>query len=287
MEKSRGLTSGIITSIASLVLVVGAVLLSISEGKVPIIPTPILYPTLPVYDYSFPTAEINPSTNPIDNLQTPRPSQSVPCIPPPGWQAYRILPGDSLQILALNYPATATEIATANCLVGDSLPPASVIYLPPAAVTVTSTATQSQTLCGPPIGWVPYRIQPSENLFRLSLAFGVSVPELQFSNCLGSSTTIYAGDLLMVPNVPTRTPAVTLTPSFTISPTFTQTLWLPSQAPTLTITPSPSFTPVISSTPSPSLTNTIVPTQTMTFTPTSIATETVTSSPTETLTISP
>jgi hypothetical protein len=287
MERSRGLTSGLITSIASLILVVGAALLSISEGKVPILPTPPMYPTLPVYDYSFPTEDINQTAVPESNLLTPMPSQSAPCLPPAGWQAFRVLPGDNLQTLARAYPASVAEIAAANCLIGDSLPPASIIYLPPVSITVTSTATQSRPLCGPPQVWVPYRVQPLDNLFRLSLAFGISIPELQFANCLGSSTNIYAGDFLMVPNVPTRTPIVTFTSTFTVTPIFTSTLWLPTQTSTLTLTPSPTFTPTLSETPSPTSTITAQPTQTLTSTPTMNATETPIASPTETITITP
>ncbi len=281
MAKTRGRTSGLITSIASLILVAGAALLSISEGNVSLNPTSVPYPTLPVYDYSFPeTATFFPES-PAELQFTLTPSQFYSCTPPTGWLPYRVLAGDTLQSLTLTFPATIAEIVAANCLVVDTLPPNSIIYLPPTAMTVTLTATQSQSVCGPPEGWVPYRVQLYDNLFSISLMFGVSVPELQIANCMGSSTTIYVGDYLMVPNLPTLTftSTHTLTATFiylTPQPTNTSTT-APTQ--TDTIVTSPSFTP----TPSP----TTVPTESPTVSPTTPNTETPTASPTTNPVITP
>ena len=288
MDKPRGLTSGWITALASIFLVAGAAMLSIAEGRVPLVPDPVTYPTLPVYDYSFPQTATPQSTDPAVEQITPTVPQANPCPIPAGWQIYRVLPGDSLQSLSLLYPASPEELASANCLLGDFLPPSSFIYLPPVSATLTFTPTQPQTVCGPPPGWVPYRIQPLDNLFRLSLAFGISIPQLQFANCLGNSTNIYAGDFLMVPNIPTRTPVFTLAPTQPWTATITSS---PTRLPSASPFPSGTFTQTLQPTLTPSPTSSFTPTstQSLPFTPTLSGTPSITPSvtPSPTATSSP
>lgn len=272
MNKSRGWFSGFLTAGASLLMVLGAVFLSQAEGRVPIPPTPIIYPTLPVYDYSFPET----ATQVIEIVvQTATPPISTSCTPPAGWQIYRVQPGDSLTGLSVAYNIASQQIVKANCLVGESLPPSSLIFLPPLVPSQTLTPTRTQTVCGPPPGWVAYRIQPEDNLFRLSLALGISIPELQFANCMGNSTVILAGNYLMVPFIPVRTATATPTPTGSFTPTWTATSTFPS--PTIA-TPTETYTPT--STPTNSTTSTSLPEITPTWTPppTISPTETVTSS---------
>jgi len=74
--------------------------------------------------------------------------------------------------------------------------------------------------CGPPATWVRnYIVQPGDTLFRIALSYNITYPQLQRGNCMGSSTTIYTGQRLWVPNIPARTP----TPGITIVPPATQT----------------------------------------------------------------
>jgi spore germination protein len=61
-----------------------------------------------------------------------------------------------------------------------------------------------------------YIVRPGDTLFRIALSYNISSPQLQRANCMGSSTTIYTGQRLWVPNVPTRTPV----PGVTVIPTF-------------------------------------------------------------------
>lgn len=271
MDQTRGWLSGILTAAASLLMILGAVFLSQVEGRVPIPPTPIIYPTLPVYDYSFP--ETSTPVNVIIVLTATAPI-STPCPPPKGWQIYRIQPGDSLVSLAAAYNMASQEIMNANCLVGESLPPASLIFLPPLVPSQTITPTRTQTVCGPPPGWVAYRIQPEDNLFRLSLALGISIPELQFANCMGSTTVILAGNYLMVPFIPVRPATATPTPTGSYTPTWTATSTF--QSPTTT-TPTETSAPSNTLTTTP--TNTSLPENTPTWTPTPSPTETITASP--------
>jgi LysM repeat protein len=86
----------------------------------------------------------------------------------------------------------------------------------PAPVILPDTETPvvaSPTSCEPPTGWVEYVVQAGDTLFQIGASFGVTVEELQDANCLGTSTVIYVGDVLYVPNVPTRTAVPPATPT--------------------------------------------------------------------------
>jgi hypothetical protein len=65
---------------------------------------------------------------------------------------------------------------------------------------------QRITNCPLPKDWTPYRVNPTDSLFRLSVIYGVSVKTLQRNNCMGSETVILPGEIIYVPYVPTNTP---------------------------------------------------------------------------------
>jgi peptidoglycan endopeptidase LytE len=137
------------------------------------------------------------------------------CTPAAGWNRITTSATDSIYTLAQRYKTTAENLGAANCLSSFDIPPGLTLYVPPVP-TVTVIP------CGPPAGYVRrYVVQPGDNLFRIALSYGITYQQLQRANCMGSSTTIYSGQLLWVPNIPTRTPVRTSTP--TIAPTATPT----------------------------------------------------------------
>jgi len=170
---------------------------------------------------------------------------AVRCQPPAGWQDIVIAPGDTLESLAAQYHTTAEILQQANCLPVPTLLAGTHLFVPRVATaTPTPSATSTPTRpvptrpsCGHPWGWIIHVVQPGENLYRISLAYRVSIPALQAANCM-VGTAIYAGQRLWVPNVPTSTPDWTATPTFTASPTPT-----PTPTPTATAVP-PTATPV-------------------------------------------
>jgi LysM repeat protein len=133
--------------------------------------------------------------------------------------------GDTVYSIAQRYKTSAENLSAANCLTAVEVPAGSTLYVPPVP-TVTVIP------CGPPAGWVKnYIVQPGDTLFRIALSYNITYPQLQRANCMGSSTIIYTGQRLWVPNIPTRTPipGVTIIPTF---PTDTQT-----PLPTITTAP--------------------------------------------------
>jgi LysM repeat protein len=239
-------------------------MLALAESlPAPATPTQIP-PTLP---QSFPTPTITAS--PIQSETATATQTAIPlvtdtlvstlviptaCTPPVGW--IRIIAGtaDTIYSVAQRYKTTAENLSAANCLLAAELPAGYALYVPPVP-TVTVIA------CGPPIGWVKNHIvQRGDTLFRIALSYGTTYPQLQRANCMGSSTIIYTGQRLWVPNVPTRTPIPGITnipdlPTSTNTALPTATTVIPSSTfpPTeiFTVTPLPTSTPTTELPPSP------------------------------------
>jgi LysM repeat protein len=221
MQALRQLGVGVIVAIVSVILVVGGVFLSLAE-TLPPAATPTQIP--PTFPQSFPTptattigfpASETPTASPVPTLSEtasptlPSASPTI-CTPPAGWIQVTAGSGDTVYSLAQRYKTTAENLNAANCLTAAELPAGMALYVPPVP-TVTVIP------CGPPFGWVRnYVVRPGDTLFRIALAYNTTYPRLQRANCMGSSTTIYVGQRLWVPNVPPRTPV----PGVTTIPTF-------------------------------------------------------------------
>ena len=264
MQSLRQLGGGVIIAIVSVVLVLGGIFLSLAENlpSEQATPTPIP-PTLP---QSFPTPTLSPTpaiqtaTGTVTETASPSPSPAaaqpsvVPttCTPPPGWVHIFAPTGDTLYSLAQRYKLSPESLIAANCLTSFDLSAGYALYVPPVP-TVTIIP------CGPPGGWVKTHIvAPGDNLYRIALSYGLTYPQLQRANCMGGSITIYAGQRLWVPNIPTRTPV----PGVTVIPDF------PTDTSTATATSTATSLPTDTSTPTqqPTATWTTIPTDTATVT---------------------
>lgn len=250
MQSLRQLGIGIIIAIFSIILVVGGIMLALAETALPFSTPTQPPPTLPL-EFPTPTATASPSlsetptetTTPTSTLLEATPTQ---CNPPAGWIRILTGAGDTIYSVAQRYKTSAESLTEANCLQTAELPAGLALYVPPVP-TVTVVP------CDPPAGWVrTYTVQRGDTLFRIALSYGTTVSQLQRANCMGSSTIIYAGQRLWVPNVPTRTPipGTTTIPDFptstetaTPSPTTPAPTLTPSDIPTSTSTDTPTFTP--------------------------------------------
>jgi LysM repeat protein len=243
MESLRQLGGGVIIAIVSVILVIGGISLALAETLPPqATPTPIP----PTTSLDFPTATFTPSPVSIESVTTTA-TATLPVVPtdtafatntlfvqascnkPAGWIPVAVTTGESVYSLAQRYKTTTDNLGTANCLSSFDVPVGFILYVPPVP-TVTVIP------CGPPPGYAKrYVVQRGDTLYSIASLYRITYPALQRANCMGSSTTIYAGQLLWVPNifVATRTPipGVTVIPNF---PTATRSL-----------TPRPTFTPSI------------------------------------------
>jgi LysM repeat protein len=255
MQNLRQLGGGVVIALISVILVIGGISLALAE-TLPSQATPTPIP--PTVSLDFPTATFTaailvsetPSSTVtpiiVSITDTLIPTNTVfvqvSCTPPIGWLRITTSSSDTIYSLAQRYKTTAESLSSANCLPSFDIPVGFALYVPPVP-TVTVIP------CGPPAGYVRrHVVQPGDNLYRIALSYGITYPQLQRANCMGSSTTIYAGQLLWVPNVPTRTPVpgVTVIPDFptaTYTPNPTDTSVPPTATYTFTATTAPTFTP--------------------------------------------
>jgi len=231
----------------SLVIVMGSLVLSLTEGGLlrpnssanePVEPTAPPEQALESETVLevLPSATATPSpTLTATSTQSPTPT----CAYPAGWVQTTLTAEISLDALALQYGLSPEAILQANCLTAERLSANSVIYLPPATITPTATATEKPrkpkatqpgggAKCGPPAGWVIYVVQKGDTLYSIAVQSGASVAQLQWANCLGNSTTVRVGQKLYVPRLPQGKP-----------PTATQ------KAPKPTSPSGPGVTPIV------------------------------------------
>ena len=237
MQAARQLGSGLFYALISIVLVVGGLALALAENKIAssVTSTPG-FTALPQTLNPIPSTQAGPTQagSPATPTFMPSPTQTSPlltnCIPPSGWMYITVQSGESLSSIAARYRITFEQLAEANCLSVQSLPPGYRVYVPPLPAS-------TKIHCGPFPGWIRgYVVQPGDTLFHIATLYRTTVQDLQRANCKSNSTVIFSGDRLWVPNVPTVTSGVTLIPTFTT----------PTEIPTepLTFTPLP-FTATI------------------------------------------
>lgn len=221
---------GLLTAFICFLFVLGGFSLSLAEGaRSLVLPSPYFTATLsqPV----LPSPVQMPTTQPPSPSPSPIAPSPASCPPPAGWVPLVVQSGQTLEALAQAYHTSVQMLMQANCLLSQTLVPGAVLYVPPAP-----TATRPP--CGPPRDWIPYTVQPGDTLYSLAKYYGVTVAQLQQANCLGDSTLIVAGQVIYVPNMPTRTPS----PGPTVTPM--PPLFTPTETPTPSSTtmPSPSST---------------------------------------------
>ncbi|HSO10859.1 MAG TPA: LysM peptidoglycan-binding domain-containing protein [Anaerolineales bacterium] len=249
MKALHQMGSGFIIGTISLLLVIGGISLSLAETSAqPLQPTPSPIPTSFAVEFASPLP--SPTLPPAIPTYVPTlmPSATIAqaqatsvCIVPSNWIPITVSANDTLYSIAERYNTTVEELNQKNCLNLRNPAPGMLLYVP-------AVPTKAVVPCGPPAGWVKrHVIQPGENLFRIALSYGITYPQLQAGNCMGKSTTIFVGQVLWVPNVPTLTPTITITSTTDFStPTHTATNTPDFSTPTstfiVTLSPVPTAT---------------------------------------------
>lgn len=286
MNGRRELISGFLAALVSIMIIGGGLAISFAERK------PEISQAIPSFFSPTTTSSTTvtiatpvpgePTPTPVPTTPTQIPSPTSFCNFPPGWLAVIVTQGDTLESLAETYQTSPEKLMEANCLFTSSISPGALLYVPEPSASLTPTSTPTPrptaTRCvSPPYGWITYTVKSGDTLYSISVAYGISVAELQAGNCMGSSTYIMAGETLWVPNIPTITPRLSLTPTPTATPTATSTA---TPTPTATNTSQPTATSRIRRTPTlfPTTTSTVTPT--LPPTPTALPTNTPTPSPT-------
>ena len=246
MRNSRQVLLGFIVAFASIGLIIGSFSLSLAEGNMDAAqaPTHTVQPTDTSTKLPLPPTLAVPTPSPSKthtrtSSRTPSRTPSLTptatiCSIPAGWIYYVVKPGDTLDHIGEYYRINSAELQQANCLETTELVPGSGIYVPP-------LSSKTPVSCGAPYSWTVYFVQPGDNLYRLSQAYGVTVADLQRANCMGSSTFLRVGQRIYVPPwaplPPSPTFPVYMTP--TDMPTYTPEIGTPTEPPAETPTSLP------------------------------------------------
>lgn len=214
MKRSPSLIEGLTIALVVAALVTGVVLLVAFEY----LKTSQQAPPQPAASESVSAASISetlPATEPAATGIPPESPTPTACPQPEGWSPYEMKTGDSLEALAGARLATLEDVMAANCLSRPGALPGTIIYLPPEPATLTPTTTNTPTIthtatitlrpCDYPQNWVRYSLKAGDTLFKLGVLFQTSEVDLLTGNCLSFGTALHAGDILMVPQVPTAT----------------------------------------------------------------------------------
>lgn len=265
----RDFGNALVVALLSIGLMVGALSISLVEfvpEEAPTATSALLPSPLPLTatETLLPTSTFPPTLTFLPGSATST-STTIPtntnvafqsaCPHPAGWGQILVQPNDTLDSLAIRYRVSRDELKRGNCLVGDGLFANTILYVPP-----VPTSTVAGCLAGAS-GWVKnYVVKAGDTIYAIATNYNTSANLMKIVNCK-SSDLIYPGELLWVPDGPTRTPSPTLLPGKTATPYPTDPLTETALPFTLTAEPSatpipptattaPTFTPMPTLTPS-------------------------------------
>lgn len=215
----------ILIALASLATVIGIISLAMVQGGKSFLPgsaatkTPTIITTEPGLSAITPSPDQNQSSSETQSATLAL--SQVTCASPQGWMPIIVMPGQTLEKIAALYNISSESLKKGNCLKNDSIQAGVIIFIPASPVQNTQTSPQSSPQCGSPAGWVIYTVQPGDTLYGIATAYGITVNQLKYANCL-ISNNIYVGQRLYVPNIPPNfvNPGYPLPPLSTPTPTW-------------------------------------------------------------------
>jgi LysM repeat protein len=197
--------SAILIALASLVIVIGITSLAMVQGGKRLLPgtedtsTPTLVSTEPgtVITLTSVSETVITLTSVPENTAQTSTSSPFSCSTPKDWMPIIVMPNQTLKDIADQYKTSPEALQEGNCLKDLNIQENTIIFVP----LTTPETGQGSAQCGAPAGWVYYYVQPGDTLYNIAAAYGISVNQLMFANCL-KTVSIYVGQTLYVPNVP-------------------------------------------------------------------------------------
>ncbi len=126
-EAFTGIAAALLTSL----LVMGAIVLAITEGMVLPTPEPVDEVRTPDPMETLQFAFTTPTSRPKSSLvAVPTQPAASPCPMPAGWETYITLQGDNLKALADARQTSVENLVEANCMTGTTLMAHTRLYLP-------------------------------------------------------------------------------------------------------------------------------------------------------------
>lgn len=112
---------------------------------------------------------------------------------------FSVYRGTTMTLLARNYYTTWVKVALSNGVQGWVNASYIATTYPLYSLPVEGGAPQPQPLPQPVPGYRTHIVQPGENLFRISLRYGVNMYTLAALNGIYDISRIYAGQVLLIP----------------------------------------------------------------------------------------
>ena len=156
-------------------------------GQGLLIPVPISAP-----------ATVTPTATPVVVVVTATPGETG---------VYVVQPGDTLSQIAQNFNTTVNAVASLNGIanpnlirVGQQLTiPGTGGPSDPDVVPTSPPAPTEEPTPEPTEAPQTYVVQPGDNLYRISLRFGVTMAELANANGIANINLVFAGQVLVIP----------------------------------------------------------------------------------------
>lgn len=129
----------------------------------------------------------------------------------PAPQSHVVQPGETLLLIAELYNLGVEELSAQNSITDtNSIFPGQVLMIDAveveSTVEITSTEVPINVISGddslPTISGNIHVVQQGETLFRIAKGYGLSTQELAQANAISDPTVIYAGQQLVIPNLP-------------------------------------------------------------------------------------
>jgi LysM repeat protein len=247
----RELGTALMVAFASVLLILGALSISLVEFIPENTSTPtFVLPASPIPVTATATQELSIPTQTFTATNTVL--APVSCQPPAGWIPLIVQLNDTLDSLALRYNIDKNLLRNGNCLLSDNLISGTLLYVPPAP-------TSTIKVCSPgAANWTKsYVVIKGDTIYSIATNHSTTVNLLLKVNCK-TSDLIFSGEVLWVPNGPTRTPYPTLLPGVTASPYPTEPLTETALPFTATVIPSntpvpntPTAIPTLTASPTP------------------------------------
>lgn len=137
-----------------------------------------------------------PTNTPIVVIVTPTP---VPDFGTGGPTTYIVQPGDTLSRIAARFNTSVAELAVNNGILNPNLIRVGQQLVVPATGSGGENPQQPAPTPVPPPQPQTYTVQPGDNLYRISLRFGVTMLDLANANGILNANRIFVGQRLVIP----------------------------------------------------------------------------------------